>query len=97
MVKDGVMAVARAPSYTSLDFIVFVIVLVIKRIGGIYMNDFLMRHFDTVEEREAFLRWYSFEGYSAWLFANGYTSTLDNLKTYKNWCYNYVMERVWVI
>ena len=91
------MAVARAPSYTSFDFIVFVIVLVIKRIGGIYMNDFLMRRFDTIEEREEFLKWYNFDRYRVWLFVNGYTSTLDNLKAYKNWCYNYVMERVWVI
>ena len=56
-----------------------------------------MRRFDTVEEREEFLKWYNFERYAIWLFANGYTSTLDNLKAYKNWCYNYVMERVWVI
>ena len=61
--KDGAMAVARVPSYTSFDFIVFVIVLVIKRIGGIYMNDFLMRRFDTIEEREEFLKWYNFDRY----------------------------------
>ena len=61
------------------------------------MNNFLMKHFDTIDEREEFLKWYNFDGYKAWLFVNGYTSTLDNLKTYKNWCYNYVMRRVWTL
>ena len=56
-----------------------------------------MKHFDTIDEREEFLKWYNFDGYRAWLFVNRYTSTLDNLKTYKNWCYNYVMRRVWVL
>ena len=48
------------------------------------MNNFLMKHFDTVEEREEFLKWYNFDGYRAWLFVNGYTSTIDNLKTLLN-------------
>ena len=27
------------------------------------MNDFLMRRFDTIEEREEFLKWYNFDRY----------------------------------
>lgn len=53
--------------------------------------------FDTQLERDVFAALYSFKFYSLWLEANKLVSTLDNLKAYKNWCYNYVMETVWVI
>lgn len=54
------------------------------------MKEFLMSCFNNEVEREEFLRWYNFEEYRTWLTANKYTSTLDNLKTYKK----YVTERV---
>ena len=53
--------------------------------------------FDTQLERDVFAALYSFRFYRLWLEANKLVSTLDNLKTYKKWCYNYVMETVWVI
>ena len=53
--------------------------------------------FDTQLERDVFVALYSFRFYNLWLEANKLVSTLDNLKTYKNWCYNYVMETVWVV
>lgn len=53
--------------------------------------------FDTQLERDVFVALYSFRFYNLWLEANKLVSTLDNLKAYKNWCYNYVMETVWVI
>ena len=53
--------------------------------------------FDTQLERDVFTALYSFRFYNLWLEANKLVSTLDNLIAYKNWCYNYVMETVWVI
>lgn len=50
------------------------------------MKEFLMSCFNNKVEREEFLRWYNFEEY----YANKYTSTFDNLRTYKK----YVTERV---
>ena len=55
------------------------------------------RLFDTQLERDAFVALYSFRFYSLWLKTNKLVSTLDNLKAYKNWCYNYVMETFWAI
>lgn len=61
------------------------------------MKEFLISRFDTESEREGFLKLYNLEGYRDWLNTHKYTSTLDNLKTYKNWCYNYVMESIWTL
>ena len=53
--------------------------------------------FDTQLERDVFAALYSFRFYNLWLEANKLVSTLDNLKAYKIWGYNYVRETVWGI
>ena len=61
------------------------------------MKDFLISQFDTESEREEFLKLYNFEMYRFWLCINGYISTLDNLKAYKNFCYNCVMKKACIL
>ena len=51
--------------------------------------------FDTEMEQTKFEEMYTFEEYSRWLAAHSFTSTLDNLKAYKNYCFNWVLENVW--
>lgn len=53
--------------------------------------------FNTAVEQEWFEKMYSLENYGAWLKKEGLTSTFNNLKAYKNYCFNWVLENVWDI
>ena len=54
-----------------------------------------MIRFNSKIEQKWFDKLYTFEYYNIWLKRNGLISTYANLKAYKNWCFNWILDNVW--